>query len=110
MGNVAIITCKKGVGNSGFPSKTWSIMACNVPIIASFDEDNELNEIISKSNAGVCVEPENAIALKEAILKESINTVRKVESRNFVQRYASRKSCVAKYIDLFENIAKRLDV
>ena len=110
MGDVAVITCKKGVGNSGFPSKTWSIMACNVPIIASFDKDSELNEIISKSNAGVCVEPEDVIALKDVILTESINAARKVESRNFVQRYASRKSCVAKYIDLFENVTKRLDV
>lgn len=53
---------------------------------------------------------EHAIALKEAILTESINASRKVESRNFVQQYASRKSCVAKYIDLFENVTKRLDV
>lgn len=110
MGNVAIITCKKGVGNSGFPSKTWSIMACNVPIIASFDEDSELNAIISKSNAGVCVEPEDVIALKEAILTESKHAARKVDSRNYVQKYASRESCVTQYIDLFENVVKRLDI
>ena len=106
MGDVAIITCKKGVGNSGFPSKTWSIMACNVPIIASFDKDSELNEIISKSNAGICVEPEDVIALKEAILTESINAARKVASRAFVQLYASRKSCVEKYIKILENIKR----
>lgn len=110
MGNVAIITCKKGVGNSGFPSKTWSIMACNVPIIASFDEDSELNEILSKYNAGTCVEPENVIALKEAILTESKGAARKVDSRNYVQKYASRESCVTQYIDLFENVVKRLDI
>ena len=107
MGNVAIITCKKGVGNSGFPSKTWSIMACNVPIIASFDQNSELNAILSKWNAGICVEPENIIALKEAITTESIKSARKVESRSFVQLHASRKKCVEKYIELFEKTVEQ---
>ena len=102
MGNVAVITCKKGVGISGFPSKTWSIMACDIPIVASFDKDSELNKVLSAANAGICVEPENAVALKEAVLSEFKNSTRKVGSRSYVQNFASRKNCV-KIIELLEN-------
>lgn len=78
LGNVALITCKAGTGKVGMPSKVWSIMACNTPIIASFDSD--LAEVINDSGAGNCVEPENINDLKEAIVtqfkysKENLNT------------------------------------
>ena len=52
LGDVALITCKKGVGNSGMPSKTWSIMACDTPIIASFDTDSKLAEILKRACRG----------------------------------------------------------
>lgn len=68
LGDVALITCKPGVGNSGMPSKTWGIMACNTPIIASFDTNSELADIINKANAGICVNPGDADELSKAIL------------------------------------------
>ena len=69
MGDVALITCKKGAGGAAIPSKTWSIMACNTPIIACFDTDSELADILNKSGAGICIEPENAEVLSEFIRK-----------------------------------------
>lgn len=51
------------------PSKTWSIMACNTPIIASFDTGSELDLIVSSANAGICVEPENPDKLSKTILE-----------------------------------------
>lgn len=105
LGDVCLITCKKGVGNSGMPSKTWSIMACNTPIIASFDTDSELAEIIKKSGAGICVEPENKEKLKEAILL--INKERtQCNSREFVESYASKKVCVPKYAKILQEVVK----
>ena len=67
MGDVALITCKKGTGRAGMPNKTWSIMACNTPIIASFDQDSDLSGVIRESGAGVCVPPEDPGALAGAI-------------------------------------------
>ncbi len=100
LGDVALITCKKGVGNSGMPSKTWSIMACETPIIAAFDTDSELADILMKANAGVCVEPENPEALAEAILKMANGEVANYSGgRAFAEANASRSVCVAKYVD-----------
>lgn len=97
LGDVALITCKKGVGGSGMPSKTWSIMACNTPIIASFDTDSELAQIIEKANAGLCVEPEVPDALAAAICriqKENIFT----DGRAYACQFASKTVCVQEYV------------
>lgn len=101
LGDVAIVTCKKGVGSSGMPSKTWNIMACNTPIVASFDTDSELAEIISKANAGICVEPEDANALAKGILDLKISNALN-GGREYVLEHASREKCVAKYVEEME--------
>ena len=106
LGDVALITCKKGVGTSGMPSKTWSIMACNTPIIASFDTDSELAEILAESGAGVTVEPENAEELLEAIMtaKESQQQKAECRSREYVMKHASKDVCVAKYVETIKSV------
>ena len=107
LGDVALITCKKGVGKSGMPSKTWSIMACNTPIIASFDTDSELDQIIKQANAGVCIEPENADALAEAILAQKEKSEAQVCARDYVMSNASKKICVKKYVETIHALCKQ---
>ena len=46
-----VVSCKEGLGGSAMPSKTWTIMSCGRPVIASFDE-GELKEIIEGASAG----------------------------------------------------------
>ena len=100
LGDVALITCKKGVGTSGMPSKTWSIMACNTPIIASFDTDSELAEIIEKANAGVAVEPEDSDKLATAILEMAEGkTSDFTGGRQYTEENASKEKCTAKYVE-----------
>ena len=45
LGDACVVSCKEGLGGSAMPSKTWTIMSCGRPVIASFDE-GELKEII----------------------------------------------------------------
>ena len=107
MADIAIITGKKGVGGSGMPSKTWSIMACNTPIIASFDKGGELEKVLSKSKGGTCVNPEN---LQELIneIKKYHHSNTKCNSRNYVEQNASKKVCVGLYLSIINSIAKNI--
>lgn len=100
LGDVALITCRKGVGDSGMPSKTWSIMACNTPIIASFDTDSELAQVLRDSGAGSVTEPENAEALASAILEKIKSPGISCNSRSYVVDNASKAACTAKYIEI----------
>ena len=103
LGDVALITCKAGTGNAGMPSKTWSIMACNTPIIASFDTDSDLADVIRDSGAGECVEPESVQVLTEAIFKQFTarknGSNEKSDLRTYVEHNASKEICVERYID-----------
>ncbi len=104
LGDVALICCKPGTGNAGMPSKTWSIMACNTPIIASFDTDSDLADVIRTSGAGQCVEPGSVEKLTEAILNEFNKKNIQLNLRDFVKRYASKEVCVSQYIEEISNV------
>ena len=108
LGDIALITCKKGVGESGMPSKTWSIMACNTPIIAAFDTDSELAAVIEKANAGVTVEPEDADKLVAAILKMAGGGAQSFTGgREYAIANASKETCTAKYVETIKNAIGR---
>ena len=101
IGDVALITCKKGVGKSGMPSKTWSIMACNTPIIASFDLDSELEELLNISKAGKCIEAEKKDLLVQTIVDFCRNYKEKTtdsSERDYVLNNCSKSYCVSQYI------------
>ena len=106
LGDVALITCKKGVGKSGMPSKTWSIMACNTPIIAAFDTDSELANVVSESGAGICIEPENSTLLANRILEKYCYERKPVTGRDYVEKNVSKSACLERYNRIM-NIARR---
>ena len=106
MGDVALITCKTGVGKAAIPSKTWSIMACGTPIIASFDADSELAGVLKKSGAGICVEPENAMALAEAITDVKNGKYVFSDGRDYAIKNADKKTCLKRYSEVFMKIPR----
>ncbi len=107
LGDVALITCKKGTGKAGMPSKTWSIMACNTFIIAAFDIGSELDFILSSANAGICIEPETSKKLRDRIIEYKVRSHYDEKiARNYVIEHASKDVCVKKYLDVFEQVYK----
>ena len=107
LGDVALITCKAGTGKAGMPSKTWSIMACNTPIIASFDTDSDLADVIRDSGAGCCVEPGNAKTLKEVLSNRYIHKENNLNLRAYTRETASKKMCVERYIKVIKNTCQK---
>lgn len=75
LGDVSLIISKAGVGISSVPSKTWSIMSAERAVIASFDTDSELCDMIRDSECGVCIPPDDGNALADAIKKLYENKV-----------------------------------
>lgn len=108
LGDMNLITCKKGTGTAGLPSKTWSIMACGRPIIAAFDMDSELGQVLNSSGGGICVQPEDANALAEAIieLKDKIDMFDANNIRQYVIDVASKKVCTEKYLRILRDSAE----
>lgn len=111
LGDVALITCKPGTGNAGMPSKTWSIMACNTPIIASFDTDSDLADVIRDSRAGVCIDPGNVDVLLGAIevaySEWGVGRQNSHSLREYVRLNASKEICVNRYIETIKSQCNR---
>ena len=101
LGDASLIICKKGVGKTALPSKTWSIMACNTPIIASFDLDSELAETIKRASAGVCAPAGDVDGLVKAVLDLKDKPI-SVCSRQYLQENLSKETLIKKYLELFK--------
>lgn len=108
LGDVCLITCKEGTGKAGLPSKTWSIMACNTPIIASFDTDSDLSEMLRVSGAGNCVAAGDEKLLTDAI-KEKYNKWKmgegeEINLREYVEKNATKEICATAYATIMETL------
>lgn len=109
MGDIGVVSCKKGLGGSAMPSKTWSIMAAGTAVIASFD-DGELKEIIESCDCGLYSRAEDAESLKKAILtyfndrdlcrRHGNNGVAAVKEK------FSRQNGTSKYLETIQEICK----
>lgn len=109
LGDVNFISCRPGTGRSGMPSKTWTIMACASPIIASFDLGGEMEKTIKEAQCGICVEAGKSMKIVDAI-KEMSNdfiamTKMGMNARSYVKKYVSRKQCVEQYIKIISEMA-----
>ena len=111
IGDICLITCKKGAGSAGMPSKTWTIMAAGEPIIASFDSGGEMEKVINDANCGYCIEPENSLLLAEKIrqLHVSNDLIKEMSenSRKYVIKKCNKAKSVGEYVRLIENLIEK---
>jgi glycosyltransferase involved in cell wall biosynthesis len=111
LGDVGLVISKANVGVNSIPSKTWSIMLAEKPVLASFDLDSELCSIIKEANCGMCVPPDDPESLKNAIIhlynNQELRNKMGRNGRDFVINNLSRCKSTSKYIQVinqcFEN-------
>lgn len=107
-GDVSIVSCKEGLGKSAMPSKTWSIMSAETAVVASFDEDTDLQRIIEENKVGMFTRSGEVEGLKNAIInlynnRELCKTMGR-NGRKFILNNLTRNINTQKYINIFEEI------
>ena len=109
LGDACVVSCKAGLGGSAMPSKTWSIMSCGRPVIASFDE-GELKDILEDHECGVFTHAGNVQEFVEAVKFLEDNPTRCEEmgrnARRFILENLTKEVGTQKYVDViksFEN-------
>jgi colanic acid biosynthesis glycosyl transferase WcaI len=65
--DVALITQQRVVMDIVFPSKTVTLMAAGLPVVASVNGGSEVARVVKEAGAGLIAEPENPRALLDAI-------------------------------------------
>ncbi len=108
IGDVGLIISKPGIGTSSVPSKTWSIMAAERPILASFDLSSDLSKLVNENGFGIAVEAGNIDALVEAIetlyqSAELRNSMGK-KGKEYLKTYLDKDKCVSAYLDAIKSV------
>ena len=108
LGDVGLVISKENVGQSSVPSKTWSIMSAERPVLASFDLDSELSSIITNADCGVCVQAGSKNALRNAILDMVTNIAdlerRGANGRKYILANLTREAGTAEYIEVIKSV------
>ena len=106
LGDVGLIISKPGIGGSSVPSKTWSIMAAAKPMIASFDEDSELTELVRENTFGMAVGAGDADRLCAAVraLYEDREAGRDMgqRARAYVCEHLNKETCTGMYVKILQ--------
>lgn len=109
LGDVGLIISKPGVGENSVPSKTWSIMSAERPVIANFDE-NELKTIIEQNRCGIFTKAGDKEALKQAIMSlySDRNKGAKMgkNGRKFILENLTKEIGTSKYVNVIKSFEK----
>ena len=110
LGDACIVSCKEGLGGSAMPSKSWSIMSCGRPVVASFDE-GELKEILENNNCGVFSHAGNVKEFVAAIKQLATNKEKCEEmgknARQFILDNLTKEVGAKKYVDIIKSVVKK---
>ena len=108
LGDACVVSCKEGLGGSAMPSKTWTIMSCGRPVIASFDE-GELKEILEKNRCGVFTHAGNVqefvAGIKSLVADPYRSEKMGKNARQFILNNLTKEVGTRKYVDIIRSVA-----
>lgn len=108
LGDADLIISKPGIGGSSVPSKTWSIMAAQRPILASFDDDSALAKLIREENCGIVANAGELNSLTDAIRQLYEDKERAIalgkRGRSYVTENLSKEKCTGMYVSLINSV------
>jgi len=108
--DVGFVSLRKQVAPEWCPAKVYTIMASGRPVLASVDHSNsQTSEVVEHWQCGICVPPEDASALANAILQLAHSSVRRaqlgINGRTGAEAQYSRKVCTERLHRLFVEAA-----
>lgn len=112
LGDVGLIISKPNVGSNSVPSKTWSYMAAEKPILASFDRDSALASLIESVGCGVVAEAGNKdelIAAIRSMVADPQLTEKGKLGKSYLTAELNKEKCVKRFVDtLVEAVEENL--
>ena len=66
--DLGLVPLMRGTAETTLPSKLYTIMASGRAVVAAVDEDSDIAETVREANCGITLPPDDADALREAIL------------------------------------------
>lgn len=113
LGDIGLIISKPGIGGSSVPSKTWSIMAAERPILVSFDIESQLCHLIENAECGISIAPDDEAgfinAIREMYHNSKRNRIMGLNGKHFIKENCDKDKCVNAYIKTIKYVAFERD-
>ena len=107
LGDAGLIISKPGIGGSSVPSKTWSIMAAQRPVLSSFDADSAMAKQIASCGCGINAPAGDLEALVDSIkqLHQDVSAAEAMgkTGREYVLTNLSKERCTGMYVEVLRN-------
>ncbi|MGR3766032.1 glycosyltransferase family 4 protein [Rossellomorea sp. NS-SX7] len=107
--DVHLVVNQKGIKGVSVPSKIYGVMAAGKPILGVLEKDSEAEILISKSNCGHIVEPQNYDEIIEKI--EGFYQMNKKDlddlgnnGRGYLEKYLKREISINKYRETLHDV------
>lgn len=111
LADASLVSCKKELGGSAMPSKTWSILSAGTPVLCSFDGGGDLQHIIEDNKLGLFSEAGDSDALAENIMKLFNNHQMCREyganGRNYILNNLTKEIGTSRYVEVLRQFDKR---
>ena len=106
--DVCLVPLRKAdVFKTVIPTKMLEFMACGRPVILGVD--GQARQVLDEAQAGVFVEPENQVALVQAIIHlyqdSGLRQTLGRNGRNYIIEHLSREQTAKLYITVLEKVA-----
>lgn len=100
-GDVHVVPLRAGLSSASVPSKTYSILASGRCIVAAVDPGTEIERLVSGADAGICIPPDDAGAMVQALSSLAADAERRErcgrQGRAFVERLATARDVAESY-------------
>jgi colanic acid biosynthesis glycosyl transferase WcaI len=102
------ISISKEMEQEGFPSKVYTIMACEKPMIVITGENTPLFNFLETLNCSILISDERNERFVQAImdLKDNDSKQKQLAKNGFdiIKKYYTKEKVVSSYLNLFENL------
>jgi glycosyltransferase involved in cell wall biosynthesis len=111
IGDACIVSCKKGAGGFAMPSKTWSIMGCGRPVLASFDRGGAFERMIADNRCGLFSDAGDVESLSQNILSlcENMSLCKELgnNAREYILNHLTRKVGTGRICQIVDSIQQQ---
>jgi colanic acid biosynthesis glycosyl transferase WcaI len=107
--DISLVTLNRRLGTLNVPSKVYSIMASQRPVLASVPADSEIVHLVEQAACGMCVPPEDARALARTIQilaqQPALLDYYGKNGRQYVEAHYERHMLTRQYRQLLHEVA-----
>jgi colanic acid biosynthesis glycosyl transferase WcaI len=103
-GDIHVVSLRAGLASVSVPSKTYSILAASRCVVAAVDRDTEIDRLVTRAGAGICVAPDDVDALCAALGSLAGDPARRLAlgsaGRTYVEQHPTARDVAGAYVRL----------